>query len=298
MKSDFDWYHANGKLMLFGEYVVMRGVPAMAFPTKMGQSLHVSKSNSFLWESFELNNLWFYLKFNAECDVLDTNIPSVADKLMLLFKDIKFTRPDLFEDPLHFEIHSNFNRNWGFGSSATLVSLLSQWSEMNPYTLNDRHFGGSGYDIACATARGPILYDQASRKVENFELAHAISDQLLFIYSGNKQNSQREVTAFKGLYVSNDQLSSLNNLVLNSTQAVSIEQFESIIDTHESVLSDILNRPPLKQLEFADYPHSIKSLGAWGGDFFMATFKDLNTAKSYFKEKQKSIFFSYKDLIL
>ena len=35
------YFEAKGKLMLFGEYVVMRGVPSLAFPIKMGQTLEI-----------------------------------------------------------------------------------------------------------------------------------------------------------------------------------------------------------------------------------------------------------------
>jgi mevalonate kinase len=189
-------FSAHGKLMLFGEYVVMRGVPALAFPTTMGQTLDVVPAESFSWRSYETGQLWFAMRFDSDLNILETNNDSVAQKLMQILADVKAQKPDLFNIPLSFETQANFNRTWGFGSSATLISLIAQWSEVDAYVLNNKHFGGSGYDIACATASSPIWYNRETKEVRNFNLPNAITDKLLFVSSGKKQKSQQEVTRF------------------------------------------------------------------------------------------------------
>jgi mevalonate kinase len=80
MRLDNKKYVAHGKLMLFGEYVVMRGLPALAFPTKFGQELRVSKSDSFSWRSFEGSKEWFSVDFNREFQMLSTNDKHTATK--------------------------------------------------------------------------------------------------------------------------------------------------------------------------------------------------------------------------
>lgn len=290
-------FKANGKLMLFGEYVVMRGVPALAFPIKMGQTLHIEPSDSYRWESYETDQLWFSLTFDAALNILDTNHIQVAEKLLALLQDIRQQKPELFETPLRFEVRSNFNRNWGFGSSATLISLLAQWSGVDAYRLNDKHFGGSGYDIACAKANSPILYYKDTRQVETVLLPKAITDKLLFVYLGKKQNSQKEVTKFSDLNIEQEVLNELNNLILSASQAQEIDTFEESIDSHEMILSGILKRPTLKSLEFSDYDFSIKSMGAWGGDFFMATCRNIDEARMYFIEKGKEVVFTWGMLV-
>ena len=52
-------FSAHGKLMLFGEYVVMRCVPALAFPTALGQTLDVVPADEYTWKSYETGKLWF-----------------------------------------------------------------------------------------------------------------------------------------------------------------------------------------------------------------------------------------------
>ena len=56
--------------------------------------------------------------------------------------------------------------NWGLGSSSTLISLLSQWSGVAPEKLLSTSFGGSGYDVACATAKDAIIYANGKTKKE------------------------------------------------------------------------------------------------------------------------------------
>jgi mevalonate kinase len=290
-------FHAHGKLMLFGEYVVMRGVPALAFPTTLGQSLTVKSAEQFEWKSYETGQLWFSMLFDSELNILETNNDDVAHKLMQIFADVKLQNPSLFSNPLSFETQANFNRTWGFGSSATLISLIAQWSGVDAYALNEKHFGGSGYDIACATAQGPIHYERETKTVKNFELPKSITDKLLFVYLGKKQNSQQEVNRFGDVEIEQNILNQLKEIIAEVSTADDIEQFEVCINQHEQILSEILQRPTLKSVQFPDYPHEIKSLGAWGGDFFMATCRDLDEAKIYFIDSGRDTIFTFNELV-
>ena len=40
----------------------------------------------------------------------------------------------------------------------TLISNLAQWSQTNPYTYSQIALVASGYDIACATSKSPLIY--------------------------------------------------------------------------------------------------------------------------------------------
>ena len=49
-------YKSNGKLLLTGEYLVLKGATALALPLKLGQSLEVATSdkdeNRLYWNTF------------------------------------------------------------------------------------------------------------------------------------------------------------------------------------------------------------------------------------------------------
>ncbi len=65
------------------------------------------------------------------------------------------------------------------------------------------------------------------------------------------------------------------------------------MNQHEGIKENHIGIETIKKKYFSDYKSSIKSLGAWGGDFVMATRND----KNYFFEKGYNTIFSFKELI-
>ena len=57
-------------------------------------------------------------------------------------------------------------------------------------------------------------------------------------------------------------------------QAETLSQFEHLVTQHELLISEITNQTPVKSIYFKDFNGTIKSLGAWGGDFILATSKE------------------------
>lgn len=281
--------------MLFGEYLVLNGSDCLAFPLKFGQTLSVTKSDAIIWESYSKHGSWFSASMSNDFTILDTNNEEVAEVLRQLFIVIRTEKPNL-DFNQRFRAEANFELNWGLGSSSTLISLLSQWSGVETKKLLDASFGGSGYDVACATAKAPILYANGKIKKEVL-LPESITNKLLFIYLGNKQNSREEIKRFKNADVAQDQIDSMNAIISNALQTDKIDVFEHQLDLSEELISSIIGTIQLKQRLFADYPYSIKSLGAWGGDFFLATYRDLKTAKIYFEEKGYDVLFTYQEFI-
>ena len=75
-----------------------------------------------------------------------------------------------------------------------------------------------------------------------------------------------------------------------------IEEFEELVNMHEAILSDALGIPTVKKELFSDYKGSIKSLGAWGGDFILATGN--SSASDYFKNKGYFTVIPFREMIL
>ena len=68
------------------------------------------------------------------------------------------------------------------------------------------------------------------------------------------------------------------------------------MEEHEALLSSILKIEPVKQRLFPDFFGMMKSLGAWGGDFVLATGDDKTI--SYFKSKGYPTVIPYSKMIL
>ena len=76
-------------------------------------------------------------------------------------------------------------------------------------------------------------------------------------------------------------------------------EFEQLIEQHEDLVSTTLHLQKVKDLHFSDFWGSVKSLGAWGGDFILATSdRSEKETRKYFNEKGFEVFLKYEDLIL
>ena len=72
------------------------------------------------------------------------------------------------------------------------------------------------------------------------------------------------------------------------------EEFNYLIKKHEEIISSIINKRSIKKLKFRDFNGEIKSLGAWGGDFILASGLD---SPSYFKSKGYKTIIGFDDMI-
>jgi mevalonate kinase len=292
-------YYASGKLLIFGEYLVLKGAKCLAIPLRYGQKLSVEKSNqdNILWESSVNKKTWFSVSFSKNLKVLNMEDVPTSQLLSHLLRFIHSNKPHLFSNGLIFRVDANFPLEWGLGSSATLISLLAQWSEIDPYELLENSLSGSGYDVACATEDKPIVYQMKNRFTNQVELATEITDKILFVYSGKKQNTSIEILRFQDLEINSESIEIMNRIVEKAVSATHIEVLESLMTDSEELLSGILNLPTIQESKFSDYPYKVKSLGAWGGDFFMATFRDEKVARDYFLKNGYTTQFNYREFI-
>lgn len=340
------FFKSNGKFLLTGEYLVLKGATALALPLKLGQSLEVeslySDENLIYWDAFKTTDYGLrttkprsvegivrhFDKFidrsestvNGQCQhwfsaVLsktDFSIKSSDDqdkakRLSDILSKAKSLNENLFTDSHDYRFSTllDFDPQWGLGSSSTLINNVSEWADIDPYKLLDLTFNGSGYDIACAKAEGPIFYrlqnteHKPQAETEAAPFNPPFKENLFFIYQGHKQNSSNEVKAFldqKRKY--DDEIKSISEISKALTGIKTLRDFCYFIRIHEDIISDCLGRKRLKKY-FNDFEGEIKSLGAWGGDFFLvATEWDEEKVKNYFNEKGLNTVFRYNDIVL
>ena len=303
-------FHVHGKLMLTGEYLVLQGARALALPLNLGQSLEVTTINDrngmIHWDAYTPKGFWFASIFSKhDFTVHASDDMDKADNLSRIFKAIKSLNPNILEDAndYFFTTRLEFDKDWGLGSSSTLISLLAQWADVNPYEVLRQTMGGSGYDIACATASQPIIYrlENGSPIVEKIDFRPAFSDKLYFVYQGHKQSSGKEVKSFKERAKTmnfSSEVSEISNISNELVRTSSFNDFCALLSRHEEIMSRCLEQPPLKS-HYSDFQGVIKSLGAWGGDFFLAATEMPETAvKEYFNNKGLNTIIKYRDIVL
>jgi mevalonate kinase len=297
-------YHAKGKLLLTGEYFVLHGAKALALPLKVGQQLTVHDgliSDSILWQAFYDGKIWFSCELNPyDFSVIDANHTERAETLSEIFLAIRTMNLSFHPKAgTKFETFLDVNPEWGFGSSSTLISLLSQWAGVDPFILNELVFKGSGFDIACATADGPIFF-RRNERAQPVELDYPFSDQLFLVYSGKKKHTHTEVSTFlKEKNVSGRLIDEVSALSDEFADCHDQNKFNRLIRQHEKVVGELIGQTPVKEQFFSDFEGEIKSLGAWGGDFYLISTAQLfSGVKKYFGNRGLTTIFRWNDLIL
>ena len=303
-------FHANGKFLLSGEYLVLQGARALALPLNLGQSLEVTTiddANGMIhWDAYTPKGFWFASIFSKhDFTVHASDDMDKADNLSKIFKAIKSLNPNILQDKkdYFFTTRLEFDSEWGLGSSSTLISLLAQWAEVNPYELLKMTMGGSGYDIACATASQPIIYrlKNGTPIVEKADFNPEFKDKLYFVYQGHKQSSGKEVKSFKERAQKSDfskEIAEVSVITDALVKVASFNDFCALLTRHEEIMSRCLEQPSLKS-QYPDFQGVVKSLGAWGGDFFLAaTELPENEVIEYFKKKGLETIIRYKDIVL
>jgi len=299
-------FYSNGKLLITGEYVVLDGAKSLAIPTKFGQDLIVQKIEFpiLIWESFnEKNKLWFSCTFNLpNLDIVSTNQNiNIKQTLQNILKETQKLNPKFLNTKTGFSVKTNlsFPNNWGLGTSSTLINNIAQWANINAFELLNNSFGGSGYDIACAQNNKPITYQLINNKpkVEPVTFNPSFKDQLYFVYLNKKQNSKEAILNYRKnkdcVFAFAENISDITKQILKTNSLI---DFEKLLIEHEKIIASIIQQKPIQQELFADYFGQTKSLGAWGGDFILATGNDDST--KFFKNKGFETIINYQDIIL
>ena len=301
-------YHCHGKLLITGEYVVLDGAKALAIPTKYGQRLSVRENDSdtLVWNSYdELGNIWF----EDEIAINEIGSPQsikprtdVSERLVNILKAAQELNPEFLSDHQGYNIttHQDFNRKWGLGTSSTLINNIADWAEVDAYALLEQTFGGSGYDIACAQHNSPITYqldENHNPVVTTVAFNPNFKDHLYFVYLNQKQNSRDGIKAYKSLNrVDVSIIKKVNQITESMIACESLSTFNSLIDAHERLISELINQEPIKANLFHDFKGAIKSLGAWGGDFVLVTSETDPT--DYFKTKGYDTVIPFEAMVL
>ncbi len=304
-----NFFRANGKLLISGEYAVLDGALAFAFPTKLGQTLDVKyldplESPKLKWEAFlDDGSLWFSAEFDLKTlELLQGSDAKLASKLLEILKIIEQLNPGFFKkqvNNIHCKTQLEFPKDWGLGSSSTLIYLLAQFSGVDEFELNKLTFNTSGYDIACASREYPILYQisDEKRRIEKAVFRPEFLDELYFVYLNQKQDTQFSVSAqYKSKSLNEKLIAEISLFTEKIVKSKRLEEFESCLKRHEELLSAHLDVPKIKDLNFSDYGGCVKSLGAWGGDFVLVTKRE--GCQDYFRSKGYSTILTFKDLAI
>lgn len=298
-------FRSNGKFLITGEYLIMKGATGLAVPLKPGQTLEVDRSpQPFIdWVSAMYNKTWFTARFQpGTFRVIEASDKDTAKFLSGIFKkagSLSTGKTDLAHSKI--KLNLEFDLKWGMGSSSSLLSNIAYLFDVDAFQLHLKVSRGSGYDVVCARSAGPLFF---TRKGSDFTAVEApfnppFSRNIYFVYLGDKKRSDRAVDSFMQTRKRfTREVKWISELTRHIASAKDIRDFEYYMKEHELVTGAVIREPVIQQRLFPDLDGQVKSLGAWGGDFVMMTWEGTrNALTSYLSDKGLKTFFSFKQII-
>lgn len=304
MKKEF---YSNGKLLVTGEYVVLDGALAFAIPTKFGQTMKVAPTagNVIHWKSYDADgSLWFDAVISFESIIEGKNqsvVDTIKSKLIEILHECYLINSNFITESEGYTIENylSFNKNWGLGTSSTLINNIAQWLEIDAFYLQQKTFGGSGYDIACAQSDLPVLYqlENDTPKFSLLDFNPDFKEHLYFVYLNQKQNSRDAIQSYWNKRAAIEAtVLEIDRITQKIVTTDTVTTFSDLLQKHEILLSDILEVQTVQERLFPDFNGTIKSLGAWGGDFVLAVSNENPTA--YFEKKGFKTILPYTEMVL
>ncbi|WP_185882491.1 GYDIA family GHMP kinase [Blattabacterium cuenoti] len=314
MNMYYNYFFSHGKLLLTGEYIILYGASSIALPTKQGQSLTVLYKRNIDYKSYlywssvtHHNKYWFQGIFSIpNIGICYSNHRQIAIHLRNYILQFKSIQKHFLQQPcvtIYVKTKLDFPINWGLGSSSTLIKNIAEWASINDFWILLKHKIqgiGSGYDIACSFYQQAIIFKLQHNIpiITPIKFNPSFKKQLFFLYLNKKQNTVTGIKFFinKKKRISKliiDHISYITNKILFCK---TLKEFEKLLFQHEKIISDILEIPTVKEKFFPDYLGLVKSLGTWGGDFVLISFR--SGMKKYFYKKGFNTIISFEKMIL
>ena len=294
MGENIGSFFSHGKILISGEYLVLKGAKVLAIPVNLGQSLTVTsaKPGHINWETFERGQLTFTAQFQLPgLAVLETSHDEKAQYISKLLMAVQKLDAAFLNSNEGYAIktHIEFDTRWGLGSSSSLINNIAQWAQVNAFELNQRVSQGSGYDIACAQSETPILYQIKNNLpiIEKAPLLPFFFPELMLVHLNKKMATEANISGFLSKPMDLEPaIKSINILTEKMLCCTQLSKFQELMETHEKIVGKVIGRTPVKETLFAGFDGAVKSLGAWGGDFVLAaSARPFEVQKSYFEQK-------------
>lgn len=301
---------SRGKLLLSGEYFVLGGAMSLSLPTKKGQSLKVKTIKSvdkhIIWSCFdERGSSWFYGRWDVnslECiESTDEGTQKTVSKILSILKSLGKFDVLGYHESMIFRSVMEFPTNWGIGSSSTLIVNIAKAFDLDAMELGRKVFDGSLSDIATTMTAKSLLYknDIAGPGWKEGSVCDEIKSQLYFVHLNEKTSTKDAISLVSNKNImKEDDIAEISKISKNMTKTTSIEDFELLMQRHEDIVSKSLKIEKIGDKLFSDFWGKTKSLGAWGGDFIMASSQSsLEETKAYFSKLGFNTTLSYDEMI-
>jgi len=293
---------------LTGEYAVLHGAMAIAFPINKGQKMLVrnARGSDLVWEALDENgDVWFDAQISLyDFSAVKTSDKEIAKRLQKVLKSAVRLNSEFLSTWSGFKVETQleFPLNWGLGSSSTLISLVADWAYINAFHLHFAVSEGSGYDVACAKAEGPLTYQIKNDEIQFTEIDFSpnFTKHLYFVYLNVKQNTEAERIKNADKFINNpkaiERITEISKTILTNKSFV---KFVDLLKEHEEIVSNVIGKKTVQEERFRNFNGVVKSLGAWGGDFaLVASNEGEDYVKKYFRKNGYNTIVKFDDFVI
>ncbi|MFM7379900.1 MAG: hypothetical protein ACKO2X_02190, partial [Bacteroidota bacterium] len=219
----------------------------------------------------------------------------------------------LHQEGLTVKTQLDFARSWGLGSSSTALALLAQWLGVDARHLYALTTNGSGYDLEVAMQNSSILFRLPEGRPITNSLSAAPLEPIVqpipyrspqggglwLVDPGGKQISAKEVVRYRNLDT-NQRLACVEKISSLSIALATCQDVNMMMDCfeqHDVVLEKLLGQPCLQRSAGNGFPGRLKSLGAWGGDLFLAVSPSSEDALHWLENQANWSIYPFEQLI-
>jgi len=294
-------FYAPGKILLCGEYLVLKGFNGIAVPTQKGQWLEVfefetpeNKKDTIIYTALDFEG-YKWIEWQGEINTIQKQEIS-TESIDFLIKFLKLLPKKSWKKgcSYRFETRLEFNQNWGLGSSSTFISLLCQYFRLDPFKMEQKLFGGSGYDIAIAELKQPLIFwknkNGANFRTWSAEVTKESDWSVVFLNEKVNSRKSSELINEAIQEISDDAAYQLQfqKIIEMIELANDIFTIEAALEMYQLLLGQITNLPtPYQFLNIKPVKQGLcKWLGAWGGDMILVNNKVLEEYPNVFTDYQ------------
>ena len=276
--------------MLCGEYAVTIGIEALALPVGPGQWMHVWEFDSpgggdrLIWEAKEKNgNTWlnesFALPLELPGDAESETMSDRENARDVIYRLLSMVDPNFWKMGKSYRIETQleFERSSGLGSSSTMVANFSRFAGLDAQKVQQKLFGGSGYDVAVAELGKGLVFWKNGEEAhwDRWNLSMDLTAKWKVVFLGQKQNSRSALgdVKLKLLEMKTDDflMHQLQQVCAAVKMANQVPMLEAGLEMWQAILAMSLGlETPYQQFAFQPVKGGLcKWLGAWGGDMLL-----------------------------
>ena len=236
-----------------------------------------------IWEAKEKDgNTWLNESFALPLEAMEAETEKSSERdrsREVLHSMLSMVTEGFWKTGKSYRIETQleFERSSGLGSSSTMVANFARFAGLDAQLVQQKVFGGSGYDVALAElGKGLVFWKNGEvANWDKWSLSSDLTSKWKIVFLGKKQNSRSALSDVKAKLTAmkNDDflMRQLQQVCAAVKLADQVPMLEAGLEMWQAILAMSLElETPYQHFKFQPLKGGLcKWLGAWGGDMLL-----------------------------